>query len=55
MANNYDHLVLKHACGKWTWKDANYCAWCGKQLEPQTIFDQIQVLTEVMGCGPSNG
>lgn len=51
MANNYAELVTKHSCGRWTWKEANYCAWCGEALE-QSIEDQIHILTEVMGCGP---
>ena len=24
-----------HACGKWTWCDANYCGGCGKRLQAE--------------------
>lgn len=24
--------IVRHACGEWTWEDANFCAHCGEEL-----------------------
>ncbi len=26
--------IILHACGEWTWEDANFCGHCGKPLTP---------------------
>jgi hypothetical protein len=44
---------IQHSCGKWT-EPHNFCSHCGANLRgPQTVEEQVAILTSIFGCGPT--